>query len=43
MIALFAAVFAALFTGHQVGDLWVQTHRQAAAKGLPGWPVRLHP
>jgi hypothetical protein len=34
-------IFAALYAGHQVGDLWVQTPRQAAAKGLPGWPGRL--
>jgi len=38
---LFAAAFAALYAGHQVGDLWVQTHAQATAKGLPGWPGRL--
>lgn len=41
MTGLFAAVFAALYTGHQVGDLWIQTGRQAADKGLPGWPGRL--
>jgi hypothetical protein len=41
VIALFGAVFAALYAGHQVGDLWVQTHQQAMAKGLPGWPGRL--
>lgn len=34
------AVFAALLAAHQVGDHWVQTHRQACTKGLPGWPGR---
>ncbi|MFD8226899.1 transcriptional regulator [Streptomyces massasporeus] len=29
----FAAVFAALFVAHSVGDHWVQTSAQAAAKG----------
>lgn len=38
--ATFAAVFAALYVAHQVGDHWVQTHRQALAKGQPGWPGR---
>jgi hypothetical protein len=38
--ALFAAVFAALYAGHYVGDIWIQTHRQALTKGLPGWPGR---
>jgi hypothetical protein len=36
----FAVVFAALGAGHQVGDYWVQTDRQAAAKAAPGWPGR---
>jgi Protein of unknown function (DUF3307) len=31
--ATFAAVFAALYAAHQVGDHWVQTGRQAACKG----------
>ena len=35
--AAFAAVFAAMVAGHQVGDYWVQTSAQAAAKGEPGW------
>lgn len=39
--AAFAAVFVALFVAHQIGDLWVQTNRQAAAKGQPGWVGRL--
>jgi hypothetical protein len=39
--ALFAAVFAALYAGHQVGDHWVQTPGQAAGTGLTGWPGRL--
>lgn len=38
---LFAAVFAALFVGHSVGDHWVQTHHQALAKAARGWPGRL--
>lgn len=38
--AMFAAVFAALYAGHYVGDLWIQTHRQAISKALPGWPGR---
>lgn len=33
----FAAVFAALFVAHSVGDHWVQTSAQSAAKGHPGW------
>jgi hypothetical protein len=37
----FAAVFAAPYAAHQVADHWVQTGRQAADKGLPGWPGRL--
>lgn len=36
----FAAVFAALMAGHQIGDYWVQTNGQATGKGLPGWPGR---
>jgi hypothetical protein len=38
--AVFAAVFAAIAVGHQVGDYWVQTDAQARSKGLPGWPGR---
>jgi len=38
---LFAAVFAAMYAAHQVADHWVQTGRQAADKGLPGWRGRL--
>jgi len=34
-LATFAAVFCALFAAHQVGDHWVQTHRQACRKGTP--------
>jgi hypothetical protein len=33
----FAAVFAAMMAGHQIGDYWVQTNAQAAGKALPGW------
>lgn len=33
----FAAVFAALFAGHSIGDHWVQTSHQAACKGGQGW------
>ncbi|MEU0155603.1 transcriptional regulator [Micromonospora fulviviridis] len=36
-----AAVYAALFAGHQVADHWIQTQHQADTKGLPGWPGRL--
>ena len=38
--ATFAAVFAALYVAHHVGDQWVQTHRQALTKGAAGWPGR---
>ena len=38
--AIFAAVSAAYAAGHWAGDYWVQTHRQACAKGAPGWPGR---
>jgi hypothetical protein len=38
---VFAAVFAALFVAHSVGDHWVQTSAQSAAKGRPGWAGRL--
>lgn len=39
--AAFAAVFAALYAAHQVGDHWVQTQLQACRKGEPGWAGRL--
>ncbi|WP_301124556.1 transcriptional regulator [Streptomyces cacaoi] len=39
--ATFAAVFVALYVGHSVGDHWVQTSRQSADKGRPGWAGRL--
>jgi Protein of unknown function (DUF3307) len=35
--AVFAAVLVALYVAHEVGDHWIQTHRQAMAKGQPGW------
>ncbi|WP_405149397.1 DUF3307 domain-containing protein [Sphaerisporangium sp. NBC_01403] len=35
-VATFAAVFAALYAAHQVGDHWVQSHQQACSKGAPG-------
>jgi hypothetical protein len=38
---LLGGVFAALYAGHQVADLWAQTGTQATRKGLPGWPGRL--
>ena len=38
--AVFAAVFAAYVTGHQVADFWTQTGRQATCKHLPGWAGR---
>lgn len=40
MTATFAAVFAALYAGHQVADHWVQTQHQADHKGKPGWVGR---
>lgn len=40
-LAAFAAVFAALFAAHSVGDHWVQTHHQACAKGAPTAAGRL--
>ncbi|MEV4383409.1 transcriptional regulator [Streptosporangium sp. NPDC049644] len=40
-LATFAAVFAALFAAHSVGDHWVQTHGQACAKGAPTTAGRL--
>ncbi|GLV86573.1 hypothetical protein Slala03_62620 [Streptomyces lavendulae subsp. lavendulae] len=39
--ATFAAVFAALYVAHSVGDHWVQTSRQSADKGEAGWTGRL--
>ncbi len=39
--AALAAVYVALFVGHQLGDYWLQTHSQAGLKGSPGWPGRL--
>ncbi|MEO3872846.1 transcriptional regulator [Nonomuraea sp. B12E4] len=41
MTADFAAAFAALFAAHSFGDHWVQTHGQAARKGLPTLSGRL--
>jgi Protein of unknown function (DUF3307). len=38
--ATFAAVWAALYAAHSVGDHWVQTHGQARHKGSPGWQGR---
>jgi hypothetical protein len=40
-VAVFAAVFAALYAGHQIGDHWIQTDHQAGHKGRPGWIGRL--
>ncbi|AEW95899.1 MULTISPECIES: DUF3307 domain-containing protein [Streptomycetaceae] len=37
----FAAVFIALYVAHSVGDHWVQTSAQSAAKCRPGWAGRL--
>lgn len=34
---VFAAVFVALYVAHSVGDHWVQTSAQSAAKGQRGW------
>lgn len=36
MVPMFAIIFIALWVGHGLGDLWVQTHTQARDKGLPG-------
>lgn len=36
----FAAVAVTLYAAHQASDYWVQTGRQAARKGLAGWPGR---
>jgi hypothetical protein len=38
---VFAAVFVALYAAHQIGDHWVQTNGEAAAKGALGWRGRL--
>lgn len=38
--ATFACVFVVLYVAHLVGDHWIQTDRQARAKGLPGWTGR---
>ncbi|MGW2920402.1 transcriptional regulator [Streptomyces angustmyceticus] len=38
---VFAAAFIALYVAHSVGDHWVQTNCQSAAKGKPGWAGRL--
>ncbi|MFI6793710.1 DUF3307 domain-containing protein [Nonomuraea sp. NPDC050383] len=40
-LMMFSATFVALYVGHQVGDHWAQTHRQAMAKGAPGRAGRL--
>jgi hypothetical protein len=34
--ATFAAVFAALYAAHSVGDHWLQTHHQSCRKGHKG-------
>jgi hypothetical protein len=39
--AVFGAAFAALYVAHQVADHWVQTDRQAAAKGAADWRGRV--
>lgn len=40
-VAVFAAVFVALYAAHQVADHWVQTQHQAETKGLAGWRGRI--
>lgn len=40
-LAVFAAVFAILYTAHKLGDHWIQTNGQASAKGGEGWPARI--
>lgn len=37
----FAAVFAALYAAHEVGDHWVQTRHQALGKAAAGRPGRM--
>jgi hypothetical protein len=39
--AVFAAVLLTLRHGHELGDIWAQSHRQALTKGAPGWTGRL--
>jgi hypothetical protein len=39
-MVMFPLVFAAYGAGHQLGDYWIQTHRQALAKDTPGWTGR---
>ena len=41
MIAVFGAVFAALYVAHHIGDYWTQSPHQAAHKGTTGWPGRV--
>lgn len=38
---VFAAAFAAMYVGHTVADIWLQTRSQALAKGNPGSAGRL--
>lgn len=33
---IFAVAWIALYAGHTVGDIWLQTDRQAVTKGSPG-------
>lgn len=40
MVSSFAATFIALYVSHAIGDMWVQTDRQARAKGASGWAGR---
>lgn len=40
-MSTFAPIFVALYAAHQVADHWVQTQRQADAKGGKGWAARL--
>ncbi|MGW1989614.1 DUF3307 domain-containing protein [Embleya sp. NPDC001921] len=35
-----AVVYAALFSAHQLGDHWIQTHTEAMAKGAANWSGR---
>jgi uncharacterized protein DUF3307 len=39
-LSVVGAVFTALYAAHMVGDHWVQTGRQACAKGAPTWAGR---
>ena len=41
-MGLFAGMFVALYVGGYVGDIWVQTDKQALGKGKAGREGRMH-